>query len=100
MRKHTNPEKEIEDNFVLFARTLGVKAIKFIDPSSTGAPDRMILIPGGNILFIEFKAPGETPDPKQVQYHKELRELGFKVFVADSLTYAKEVLVNATAKRI
>lgn len=94
------PEKKIEDDFVLFARTLGVKAIKFIDPSNTGAPDRMVLMPGGQVLFIEFKAPGEGPDPKQVQYHKELRDLGFKVFVADSFVYATEVLVNAITKRV
>ena len=88
-------ERDIEDDFVLYARTCCVDAIKFIDPSDTGAPDRMCLWPPGKIIFIEFKKPNEKANPKQAQYHKRLKALGFDVYVCDSLDKAIKVLNNA-----
>lgn len=57
--------------------------LKFISPSMTGLPDRMVLLPKGKIGFIEVKRPGKRPRPIQVKRIKELRDLGFKVFIMD-----------------
>ena len=48
-----------------------------------GMPDRIILISGGRIAFVEVKAPGKEPRPLQVKRHRQLRALGFLVFVLD-----------------
>ena len=45
--------------------------------------DRLALLPGGRMAFVEVKAPGEKPRPLQLARHRQLRQLGFKVYVLD-----------------
>jgi hypothetical protein len=47
-------------------------------------PDRLVLLPGGKLAFVEVKAPGKKPRMLQVKRHEKLRELGFQVFVLDA----------------
>ncbi|HHD7566826.1 TPA: VRR-NUC domain-containing protein, partial [Escherichia coli] len=47
-------------------------------------PDRIVLLPGGRIVFVECKAPGKPPRPDQLREHERLRKLGFTVVVLDS----------------
>ena len=56
---------------------------KFTSPGMDGMPDRLVLLPHGRFCFVEVKAPGEKPRPLQVHKHKQLRRLGFKVYVLD-----------------
>lgn len=63
----------------------GGKAPKFISPGMRGMPDRIILLPGGRVIFVEMKAPGETPTPLQEKRADDLRKLGFKVYCIDSV---------------
>ena len=53
--------------------------IKFQDPGRVGAPDRLILLPGGQAIFIEWKRPGESPRQTQLDYAADLTALGFNV---------------------
>ena len=46
-------------------------------------PDRLVLMPGGKMCFMELKAFGKSPRPLQVRCIGKLRALGFKVFVVD-----------------
>jgi hypothetical protein len=46
-----------------------------------GIPDRLLLMPGAKLVFIEFKAPGKYPTPLQRHWHERLRKLGFRVEV-------------------
>lgn len=46
-------------------------------------PDRIVLLPGGRMGFVEVKAKGARPRPLQEARHRLLRTLGFKVFVLD-----------------
>lgn len=46
-------------------------------------PDRIVLLPGGKMAFVEVKALGEKPRPLQLARHQLLRRLGFKVYVLD-----------------
>jgi hypothetical protein len=46
-------------------------------------PDRIVLMPGGRIGFVEVKAPGQKPRKLQIRRHIRLRNLGFLVFVLD-----------------
>jgi len=76
-------EKQIEQKLVKATKNMGGIAPKFVSPSFDGMPDRIVLLPGGHIGFVEVKAPGEKPRPLQLSRHGLLRRLGFKVFVLD-----------------
>ncbi len=76
-------EKAIEQKFVAAVKAVGGLALKFTSPGFDGVPDRMALLPGGKMAFVEVKAPGEKPRPLQLARHRLLRRLGFKVYVLD-----------------
>ena len=76
-------EKETEKKLVLATKKLGGISPKLISPGFNGMPDRIVLLPGGHMAFVEVKAPGETPRPLQLARHKLLTRLGFKVYVLD-----------------
>ena len=62
---------------------MGGIAPKFVSPGYDGMPDRIVLVPGGHMAFVEVKAPGEKPRALQLARHEMLRRLGFKVYVLD-----------------
>ena len=77
-------EKTIEQNLVKAVKNSGGIAPKLVCPGFDGMPDRLVLLPGGKIGFVEVKAPGKEPRPLQVARHGLLRRLGFKVYVLDA----------------
>jgi len=91
-------EKEIENDFVRYARQRGALAVKFEDKARRNAPDRIILCPGGVTLFIEFKRPGEKCRPGQLAYHQMLSRLGFRVWVCETANEAKHILDGCLPK--
>ena len=76
-------EKIIEQKLVKAVQNMGGFAPKFTSPGFDGMPDRIVLLPGGHMAFMEVKAPGEKPRPLQLARHKLLRGLGFKVYILD-----------------
>lgn len=48
---------------------------------SKAMPDRLCLLPGGKIWFVELKREGQKPDKLQAIAHMALWKLGFKVSV-------------------
>jgi hypothetical protein len=76
-------EKSIEKKLVNAVRGMGGIAPKFVSPGYDGMPDRIVLVPGGHMAFVEVKAPGEKPRALQLARHEMLRRLGFKVYVLD-----------------
>lgn len=50
-----------------------------------GIPDRLVLLPGGIVAFIELKRPvGGAFEPLQERWHGKLRQLGFRVYVCNT----------------
>ena len=76
-------EKTIEQHLVKAVKNSGGIAPKLVSPGFDGMPDRLVLLPGGKIGFVEVKAPGKEPRPLQVARHGLLQRLGFKVYVLD-----------------
>ena len=76
-------EKSIVKKLVNAVRGMGGIAPKFVSPGYDGMPDRIVLVPGGHMAFVEVKAPGEKPRALQLARHEMLRRLGFKVYVLD-----------------
>ena len=76
-------EKYIETKLVKAVKSMDGLAPKFVSPGLDGVPDRLVLLPGGKIAFIELKAPGETLRPLQVRRKRQLEALGFSVYCID-----------------
>lgn len=76
-------EKIIEQHLVKAVKTSGGIAPKLVSPGFDGMPDRLVLLPGGKVGFVEVKAPGKEPRPLQVARHGLLQRLGFKVYILD-----------------
>lgn len=74
-------ENLVENRLVEGIKNLGGKCWKFVSPGMVGVPDRIVLMPGGQLWFVELKAPGKYPKRHQTARHDELRYLGFRCFV-------------------
>ena len=78
-------EKHIEQELVRAVRAAGGIAPKCVTPGLDGVPDRLVLLPGGRLGFVEVKAPGRKPRPLQQHRIGQLRELGFRVYIIDNI---------------
>lgn len=78
-------ESKVENRLKKEIELIGGKALKFVSPGTAGVPDRIVLLPGGRIVFVELKAPGKKPRPMQEYRIKELKALGFEVRIIDSV---------------
>ena len=85
-------EKINEKKLVDAVKAMGGLALKFVSPGFDGMPDRILLLPGGRIAFVEVKAPGRKPRPLQLVRHQALRRLGFQVFVLDDEVMIEKIL--------
>ena len=79
----SNPlEKEIERKLkVLVEGRLGGACLKWVCPGWSGVPDRIVLLPGGRVCFVELKRPeGSKVEPLQIWWKRRLENLGFRVW--------------------
>ena len=91
-------EKFIEQKLVARVKREGGLCPKFVSPGSDGWPDRLVLMPGGKMAFVELKAPQGRLRPIQIQRHAQLRDLGFPVFVINEPVQIHDVLELLKAK--
>ncbi|AQS04769.1 VRR-NUC domain-containing protein [Clostridium beijerinckii] len=91
-------ESRIEKYLKKQVEKIGGKAYKWNPTGVIGVPDRMVLLPGGKVIFIELKAPGEKTRKIQEYRARELRKLGFQVECIDTVEkvelFIKEVMLN------
>ena len=66
--------------------------MKFTPINWVGAPDRLVVLPGGKLGFVEVKAPGQRPRPLQLARHRQLRKLGCYVAVLDDPSRVATIL--------
>lgn len=85
-------ENVIERHFAMAVKKMGGIAAKFVSPGLDGVPDRIVLLPGKKIAFVELKAPGRKPRPLQEKRKRQLEELGFSVYVIDGMEQIGGVL--------
>ena len=88
-------EKNVESYLRIKVRQMGGKAYKFVSPGNAGVPDRLVVIPGCEMFFVELKATGGKTTKLQDARIAELDRLGQTVFIADSKEDIDEILASA-----
>lgn len=71
-------ESSLERYFVARCREIGAIPMKI--QRLRGWPDRLVLWPGGEVDFVELKAPGGKVAPMQTWVHEKLRQYAFDVY--------------------
>jgi len=88
-------ETSVERRVARDAVTLyGVVSFKLTLRHNAGWPDRLFLVPGGRPLFIEFKRPGEPPNPLQWHRIATLNGLIYDVEVHDDYDAAMAAIAE------
>ena len=91
--KNPDPlEKDIEKRVCDYAKSLGMLVYKFTSPSRRSVPDRLFVVPGGKVFWIEFKRAGQKPTPAQEVEIEKIRKQGGTVYVVDSIDYGKNIV--------
>lgn len=74
----------VERRLVRAVGELGGTTVKLVQ--GEGLPDRLVLLPGGRVVFVELKKPrGGVVAPLQVLRHREFDRLGFGTVVCWTL---------------
>lgn len=99
-----NPlEKEIEGKLTDMVKDLGGWCLKWVCPGWGGVPDRILLMPGGRVYFVETKRPkGGKVAALQKWWKKQLTGLGFTVwhiFDTEQLETVKLVLIDDLSRK-
>lgn len=85
-------EKDIENDFVEYALQRGCRAWKLFWLNRKGFPDRTVLMPGGRVIFMEFKRRGNRQSPHQDKVQQILEGLGFDWYTPYTFQEAKDIL--------
>lgn len=78
-------EYTVENHLISVTQACGGLCFKFTSPGVAGVPDRIVILPGGKIGFVETKAPGRRPRLLQRAVIRDLYRRGCRVATIDSL---------------
>lgn len=78
-------ESAVEQSVCRQVKALGGVAWKWVSPGRNGVPDRICILPGGVVLFVELKRPGrgDGRSPAQKKVFGILERLGCTVWRID-----------------
>ena len=65
--------------------------IKLVCTHLSGLPDRMCLLPGGRVLFVEVKTTGKKLRLIQKVVRNKIKRLGFEVHTLDNTAKMNEI---------
>lgn len=74
-------ESAVEAKLVRGVNALGGIAYKFVSPGTAGVPDRIVVLPGGRVIFAELKTDSGRLSPGQRAQLDRLRDLGAEAVV-------------------
>lgn len=86
----------MERLLVRLVRAAGGQCHKWVSPGRRGAPDRIVLLPGARVAFVEVKAPGCVGTDQQRYVQDALGRLGFSVFTVDTPEQCARLVANLT----
>lgn len=77
-------EKSIEKYLIEQAEANGLLCLKYSNPNMVGYPDRLLVLPGGSVVWVELKSKGRQPTKIQLIRIAGLRNRGHYVWVIDN----------------
>lgn len=77
-------ESAIEKYLTRRVKEAGGLSWKFTSPSLIGVPDRIVVMPGNKVYFVEVKQLGEALRSSQERRAADLRARGCQVYILDS----------------
>ena len=87
-------EKDIEKLFRDEIKKAGGKAYKFTSPGNDGVPDRIVMLPGGRIVFVELKTDTGKLSRLQELQCRQIAELGQTVRVLHGLAEVRDFFIE------
>ena len=72
-------ESQIEARLSRGVKQAGGLGLKGVSPGCTGVMDRIVLLPGGRVIFVELKQPGGRLSERQKWMADALARLGMDV---------------------
>ena len=72
-------EKDIEARLKRGVERAGGLCLKWVSPGCTGVMDRIVLLPGGRVIFVELKKPGGRLSERQKYMANKMRLLGLEI---------------------
>lgn len=85
-------ERDIEKELVTAVRKMGGEAFKWVSPGNDGVPDRIVMLPGGRLIFVELKADRGRLEPIQKVQIRRIEKLGQEVRVVRGMDGLEEFL--------
>ena len=77
-------EREIEGYLVRRVKEIGGIAYKFVSPAHRGVADRIVVLPGGGVIFVELKSATGKLTPLQEVFAADMQRLGQNYIVLKS----------------
>ncbi len=75
-------ESQIENYLKREIEKLGGLCLKFVSPGNKGVPDRLLILPGGKVIFAELKNGNKGRlSALQVRMQTVLKNLKFRTYV-------------------
>jgi hypothetical protein len=75
-------EEAVETELVMRVRAIGGRAEKVQVLSRRGFFDRLVVLPGGKVFFVECKRPkGGRLSPHQIERHRVYKALGVAIAI-------------------
>jgi len=91
-------ERDVEQALTRYAHEVGGMCVKFNPDSKRGMPDRIVLLPGGVVVWVELKRPkGGSVSAVQKHRHKQLHALGQIVVVCRTKEDARRIIETYAA---
>lgn len=93
-------EKEIERRMVKLVKERGGLCYKFESPGNPGVPDRIIITPTGQVVFVELKTTVGSLQRIQRWQLEEMRNCGADVRVVKGWDAAKALVEEVLPREV
>jgi len=85
-------ESKIEDWLNTQIKKLGGKSYKFVSPGNPGVPDRIYLLPGGKVYFVELKRVIGKLSGVQLWQRDQFKQMGATFKTVYGMAQAKDLV--------
>lgn len=93
-------ERDIEREAGRLVRARGGLWLKWVSPGAAGVPDRILIAPGGRVVFVELKQETGRLSNLQRYFRDRLRALGCEAVVTHGWKEVEELVNEILPPRV